>query len=419
MRSRSSAFFAVVALAVGVACCGLMPERYALNAPLGNLIFGWSTSSPPSNVFERRVRVPRGFTVGIFADGIANARMLRFTAGGDLLVSAPRKGNISLVEPDRDGDGRSDGVRTVLDGRNAPHGLDLHDGWLYVAERDGVMRVRFDESAGTTHGAVETIVTGLPSGGNHWMRTLRFGPDEHLYVSVGSSCNACIEKDERRAALLRYQPDGSGGEIWARGLRNAVDFDWQPETGRLYATDNGRDLLGDDFPPCELNLIERGGFYGWPFANGDRVPDPIYGKGRADEVARSIPPVHGFGPHTAPLGITFLRDPRWPAEYRGAAAVALHGSWNRTRKVGYKVVTLHWRDDGSIEERDFLVGLEENEDVIGRPVAVAEGPDGALYISDDYAGVIYRVASEAEPKQAVAMRRNAPATAGRAKPPRM
>lgn len=388
-----------------------MPERYALNAPLGNLIFGWSASPPPSNVFERRVRVPRGFTVGIFADGIANARMLRFTAGGDLLVSVPRKGKISLVEPDRDGDGRSDGVRTVLDGRNAPHGLDLRDGWLYVAEGDGVVRVRFDESTGATRGAVEPIVTGLPSGGNHWTRTLRFGPDGHLYVSIGSSCNACIEKDERRAALLRYRPDGSGGEIWASGLRNAVDFDWRPGTGELYATDNGRDLLGDDFPPCELNLIERSGFYGWPFANGDRVPDPAHGKGHADEVARSIPPVHGFGPHTAPLGITFLRDPRWPAEYRGTAVVALHGSWNRTRKVGYKVVTLHWRDDGRIEERDFLVGLEQNEDVIGRPVAVAEGPDGALYISDDYAGVIYRVASGTEPKRAVAMRRDAPAAA--------
>src|SRR5262249_55157364 len=154
-------------------------------------------------------------------------------------------------------------------------------------------------------------------------------------------------------------------QIFATGLRNSVGFDWQPETGALYATDNGRDLLGDDFPPCELNLIRQGGFYGWPVANGDRVPDPDQGRGQDERVRTSIPPIPSFGAHTAPLGMVFLRSTQLPEEWRGAALVAQHGSWNRTRKSGYKVVSLHWSDDGTIAERDFMIGFEQNEDVIG------------------------------------------------------
>ncbi len=202
----------------------------------------------------------------------------------------------------------------------------------------------------------------------------------------------CEEKDPRRAAILRYRPDGTGEEIYATGLRNAVGFDWRPGSGELYATDNGRDLLGDDFPPCELNRIVKGGFYGWPYANGDRVKDPDYGDGQGDRVRASIPPVHAFRAHNAPLGITFVRGQGVPPAYRHAALVALHGSWNRTRKDGYKVVSLHWREKGGIEERDFAVGFEVDGNVIGRPVDVVEGPDGAFYISDDYASAVYRVA---------------------------
>jgi mono/diheme cytochrome c family protein len=191
--------------------------------------------------------------------------------------------------------------------------------------------------------------------------------------------------------MVRYRPDGSGEEIYATGLRNSVGFDWRPGSGELYATDNGRDLLGDDFPPCELNRIVRGGFYGWPYANGDRVPDPDLGEGHAEEIARSIPPALGFAAHNAPLGMTFARGEQLPPAYRGAALVALHGSWNRTSLDGYEVVSLHWNGD-EIEERPFLGGFLRDGSVRGRPVDVAEGPDGALYVSDDYTGAIYRVA---------------------------
>ena len=378
------------ALAVG-ACRRVLPERFAVNAPVAHLLFGVGVEPVSGGALSERVALPDGFAIGIFADGLPNARFLRFTAAGDLLVSTTRSGRIVLVLRDGDGDGRSDGTRTLLEGLDRPQGMDFLDEWLYVGESGSIGRVRFDPVARAVDGDYAHVVTGIPAGGNHYTRTLRFGPDGWMYVSIGSSCNVCEEEDPRRAAMVRYRPDGSGEEIFATGLRNAVGFDWRPGTGELFATDNGRDLLGDDFPPCELNRVVRGGFYGWPYANGDRVPDPDLGEDRADEIRRSLPPVHGFRAHNAPLGIAFVRGDALPASYRGAALVALHGSWNRTVKDGYRVVSLHWEGD-SVRERDFAVGFERDGDVIGRPVDVAEGPDGAIYVSDDYAGAVYRIA---------------------------
>lgn len=346
----------------------------------------------------QRLRPPRGYSVTRYAAGLENARFLRFSTAGDLLVSQPRLGLVSLLERDADGDGRADARRILLEGLDRPHGLDFHAGWLYVAESGAIGRIRFDPYTRAVSGSFERVVSGLPSGGNHWTRTIRFGPDGWLYVSIGSSCNACVEQDRRRAAIVRYRPDGSGEEIFATGLRNAVGFDFYPQDGTLYATDNGRDLLGDDFPPCEWNRVEKGGFYGWPFVNGDRVADPDLGAGRAAEVARSIPPAHAFRAHNAPLGVTFVRGERAPASLRGSAVVALHGSWNRTRKDGYKVVSLAPAPDGSWVEADFLTGFLRGDDVIGRPVDVAEGPDGAIYVSDDYGGAVFRVGQGPRPE---------------------
>ena len=398
-------------LAIGVAilagavlgASALWPERLALNAPILRPMLGLETDPPPPSELQQRVRVPEGFSIAVYAAGLENARFLRFSAAGDLLVSQPRLGRITLLERDAGGDGLPDGRRVLLEDLNRPHGLDLHDGWLYVAETDAVGRIRFDAASRSVSGGFERVVTGLPGGGTHWTRTLRFGPDGWLYVSVGSSCNACLEDDPRRASLLRFRSDGSGFEIYASGLRNMVGFDWRPGTDELYGTDNGRDFLGNDFPPCELNRIERGAFYGWPYANGNKVPDPDHGAGHAGKIRESLAPAHGFGAHTAPLGMTFLRGPHWPPAYRGAALVALHGSWNRTEKQGYEVVSLHWGGRGTVRERPFATGFELDEDVIGRPVDVAEGPDGAVYISDDYAGSIYRVVyGEASPGAALA-----------------
>ncbi len=386
---NASITLACLALAVAGAC-KLLPERLVVNAPLAQLLWGRQIAPPDESRLGEVLRVPSGFEIGIFATELPNARMLRFTSRGDLIVSLPRDGAVALLEADRDGDGRADGRRILVSGLRRPHGIDVYEGWLYVAETDAVGRVEFDVDTGNVVGEYQRIVDSLPGGGNHWSRTLRFGPDGWMYVSVGSSCNVCEEANPRRAALLRFRPDGSDEEIYATGLRNTVGFDWRPQDGHLYGTDNGRDLLGDDFPPCELNRIESGGFYGWPYANGDRVADPDLGRGRAREIASSAVPVFHFPAHNAPLGISFL-DADAPEPLQGAALVALHGSWNRSRKDGYKVVSLHWNRDGSIESRDFVVGFERNERVVGRPVDAALGPDGAIYISDDYASTIYRV----------------------------
>ncbi len=260
----------------------------------------------------------------------------------------------------------------LLDGLDGPNGLDLWHGYLYVAEQDKVGRVRFDDANGRS-GAVRSRHHGIC----RRRQSLEeddpvLGPDGLLYLTIGSSCNACLEDDERRAAMLRYTPDGKFVDIYATGLRNSAGFDWRGD-GTLYATDNGRDLLGDDFPPCELDQIEQGGFYGWPFANGDRVYRiRTSGRTRSGDRRRRSRRYSRFRAHNAPLGIVFLKSERQRAEFRGAALVALHGSWNRSKKDGYKVVALHWDADGAISSSDFVTGFLVDEGVIGRPAELAE-----------------------------------------------
>jgi glucose/arabinose dehydrogenase len=361
--------------------------RMLLNAAIGK-----SIASPSGQTVAERLSAPPGFSVSLYARDLPMARFMRFTAAGDLLVSRPRAKEIVLLERPALGATQSNGRRVLLSGLNQPHGLDIHDGWLYIAENDAVGRVKFDEASGQLRGEYQRIVTGLSGEGNHWTKTVRIGPDGYMYLAQGSTCNVCEEKDARRATIMRFKLDGSDGKVFASGLRNSVGMDWAPWDNSLYATDNGRDLLGDDFPPCELNRIQADGFYGWPYINGFGVLDPTLGKGHEALLKTAISPAHGFRPHNAPLGITFLRAAKLPADYARSALVALHGSWNRSKADGYKVVALHWRDDGSIDEKDFLTGFERRGDVIGRPVDVVEGTDGAIYVSDDYAGAIYRVA---------------------------
>lgn len=388
-----------IILFAGLAACSvLLPKGMVIRGPILKSLLGRGVDAPEDAVVESRFKVPDGYRVELFAEGIPQARVMRFSPDGSLLVSQPRKGQILHVLADRDGDGRSDGQQVLVSDLDRPHGLDFRDGFLFIGETGAIARVPYTESGLdtlATTGPLERIVTGLPPGQNHWSKTLRFGPDGGLYLHVGSSCNVCEEEDQRRATIMRFEPDGSGEEIYAAGLRNSVGFDWRPGTNELYATDNGRDLLGDDYPPCELNRIERGGFYGWPYANananGDTDLDPDFGEGHESRVADTIAPAHPFRAHNAPLGINFLSHPSAPVSHRGAALVALHGSWNRSKLDGYKVVSLHWDANGKISERDFLTGFELDEDVIGRPADVLEGPDGSIFVSDDYAGVIYRV----------------------------
>ncbi len=392
---RGAAMLAAI-MVIGVATRRYwVPDRFAVNVPIRSLV-GEAPETAADAVVDRLI-LPPGLTLTRFATGLSNARFMRVTDAGDVLVSQPREGKVTLLFADQDQDGVSDGSLTLLTGLDRPHGLALRDGNLYVAEMTAVGRVPFDGQNRKTAGTFERWITGLPSGGNHWTRTIGFGPDGFLYVSVGSSCNVCIEPDARRAAISRYDPSTWRGAVFAGGLRNAVGFAWRTvgegagASHELIATDNGRDLLGNDLPPCELNRVVEGGFYGWPFAYGDGVKDPDFGAGHDREIASSLPPIHEFAAHNAPLGIAFLEAEATPPGYRGAALVALHGSWNRTAKDGYKVVSLHWGESGQITQRDFLTGFLKDENVIGRPVDIAQGGDGAIYISDDYGGSVFRV----------------------------
>jgi glucose/arabinose dehydrogenase len=381
---------------LGVLLAGLAwyaSTRITIRGPALHAIAGVGGTQPDAQRLAG-VRVPPGFTLGVYAQGLGRVRVLRFTPAGDLLVSATREGKVLLLERDADGDGRADGVRTLLEGLDRPHGLDLAGGWLYVAETGAVRRVRFDAGARALRGELETVAT-IPGGGMHFTRTLRVGPDGALYVTAGSSCNVCIEKDPR-ATMLRIEPERGMTEIYADGLRNTVGFDWQPGTGALYGVDNGRDLLGDDFPPDELNRIERGGFYGWPFWHGDNVPDPQWGDDAAAVGRKPIPPAYGFGAHVAALSVNFFDPDRAPPGFENAALVGQHGSWNRSVLSGYRVSSLHWEADGRIVERDFAVGFVQDGKVSGRPVDALPGPDGAAYVSDDYAGAVYRIAWDPE-----------------------
>jgi len=385
--AAASALLLVVALAAFV-WWGPIPvsdKRVMLDFMLGRGI-----EAPSEATVAERLRAPTGMQVQVYSSDVPLARVMLFTPDGDLIVSRTRAGVVSLLERDRNADGIADGHRVLFENLDGPHGLALHDGWLYVAERTSISRVRFDSATGTPTGAFERILTGLTTDGFHQSKTIGIGPDGWLYLAHGSSCNACVEQDPRRATVMRLRPDGSGADIYATGLRNSVGFDWAPWDGALYATDNGRALLGDDFPPDELNRIEQGRFYGWPYVNGFGAADPDLGGEYAGDPVPTHP-VHGFRPHNAPLGIHFVRAAELPAGYERTALVALHGSWNRSTPDGYKVVALRWRDDGTIDESDFLTGFLNEGGIIGRPAFVTEGPDGAIYVSDDYAGVVYRV----------------------------
>ncbi len=378
----------LAALSILILPLAACPDGFAVNIPMGGILS--EVAPPDAATLATTIRVPDGFEIALYAT-VPKAREVLPTSTGDLLISVPNEGTVVRLERDANGDGQPDSASVLLAGLAAPNGIDLHDGWLYVAEQSAISRIRYDLERGATSGALETILPGLPEGGNHSRRTVRFGPDGFLYATIGSSCNVCEEKEAWRAKMLRARADGSNVEIFARGLRNAADFDWHPETAELYATDNGRDLLGDDFPPCELNHVIEGGDYGWPVANGDRIPDPDYGEGQEARIRASLPPTFEFPAHNAPLGIDFLEFEGQPAGYRNAAIVALHGSWNRSLKDGYKVVSLHFAADGSVTSRDFVWGFLEDDAVSGRPVDVREGHDGSIYVTDDFTGAIYRV----------------------------
>ena len=329
-----------------------------------------------------------GYKVGVFYDKIANARVMALTSRGDVLVSQPGYGQIQLIGVSKNTPSSSLSARVLVKGLDRPFGLVIDGNWLYIAEQRQVVRYPFDADLRKITGPVEVLFKGMPAGG-HSTRTIAKGPDGWFYVSVGSSCNVCIERHKWRAAMLRFKP-GQPVEIYATGLRNTVGYDWHPKTQELFGSDHGRDWLGDDLPPGEINQIVQGGFYGWPYFYGANVRDTKFG-GNYDEKkhGKAIGTAHDMQAHVAPLSLRFLKQHKDSAN--GLALVTQHGSWNHSGKVGYKVIQLAWDDQGKITQSDFLTGFLKNGRTKGRPVDTLELPDGTVLVSDDHRGVIWKM----------------------------
>jgi glucose/arabinose dehydrogenase len=367
------------------------------------------------------VQLPPGFRVSLFAEGLGYARFMAFSPHGDLMVTSSSRlqagqgcGGGSCADhdgrvfalPDRDGNGVADRVVVYADGLNRPSGIAYTDGVLHVGAYGEVLRLP-DRDGDLQADAVEVVVPDLPTGPSHWSRTVAFGPDGKMHVHAGSSCNVCEEENERRAAITQFEADGSGGRIFARGLRNAVGLAFHPTTGELWATNNSRDLLGDDFPPDYVSVVRDGDHFGWPFCNLG-TPDPDFG--HLGNCAETQLPTVPLPSHSAALGLTFYTGTQFPAGYHGDLFVALHGSWNRSEPVGYKVVRIPMAGGTVGQVEDFATGFLPDQwncgnspadlqrgvpicraDAWGRPVDLVVGPDGAMYLSDDLAGAIYRI----------------------------
>lgn len=408
------AYFLIGAFAIAAIGGGMLAARKylpAIRAPFfpppeditalipGNGESGAGGTPPPSvNETGMPLKLPPGFSISIFAKDLPGARVMRFDSSGNLWVSRTSQGAVTRLEIR---DGRVTRQTDVLTGLRKPHGLafDHSDPTaLYLAEEHRLRRFRLSPAGAPDQG--EELLD-LPAGDGHFTRTIAFGPDDQLYVSVGSSCNVCIEQDERRAAILRYDPKTGQSEIFARGLRNAVFFTWDYVRGQMWATEMGRDWLGDNLPPDEITIVEQDKDYGWPLCYGKNVPDP-FGSERVPDPCRGKTPSFADLPaHSAPLGLAFIPEEGWPEDYWYDLLVAYHGSWNRSQPTGYKVVRHKFDADGNYEgAEDFITGWLVQErpgefaatGALGRPVDIIVEPGGVMYLSDDKAGVIYRIA---------------------------
>jgi glucose/arabinose dehydrogenase len=293
---------------------------------------------------------------------------------------------------DKDNDGQSDEKYTLLTGRKMPNGVAFHNGALYVAEVDKIWRLDNIESNLAAPPAPVLVYDSLPHDTHHGWKYIAFGPDGKLYIPIGAPCNICnnSERDPRYASISRINPDGTGFEVFASGVRNTVGFDWHPVTHQLWFTDNGRDQMGDDIPPDELNTAPKAGMhFGYPYCHAGTIADPEYGKKRScDEFT---PPAANLSPHTAALGMKFYTGKMFPSTYKNIIFIAEHGSWNRSKPIGYRIMTLRMGIRGEFKYLPFAEGWLRSGKSWGRPVDVLQQPDGSLLVSDDFANVIYRI----------------------------
>jgi glucose/arabinose dehydrogenase len=346
----------------------------------------------PDSLPLDRIKLPAGFAIGIFSDQVPGARSMTLSSKGILYVGTRGEGKVYALV-DRNKDGRADEVRTIASGLNSPNGVAWKDGALYVAEISRILRFDGIDDHLAAPPKPVVVTDAYPHDGHHGWKFIRFGPDGNLYVPVGAPCNICDPDNPIYAAITRISPRGPRDgkpEIFARGIRNTVGFDWHPKTGELWFTENGRDWLGDDLPPDELNRAPRPGLhFGYPYCHGGGIADPQFGKRHA--CSEFVPPAIDLGPHVAALGMRFYTGTMFPEPYRGQIFLAEHGSWNRAQPIGYRVTLVRLQGDRAVSAQPFAEGWLRNGDTWGRPVDVEVLPDGSLLVSDDGAGAIYRI----------------------------
>ncbi|MFQ5989440.1 MAG: PQQ-dependent sugar dehydrogenase [Candidatus Methylomirabilales bacterium] len=335
-----------------------------------------------------KIHLPDGFEISIYASDVPGARSMALSPNGTLFVGT-RVGRVYAIF-DRNRDNKADEVITIARGLRMPNGVAFRGGALYVAEVSRVLRYDDIETHLTNPPPPIVVNDTFPSDRHHGWKFIRFGPDGWLYVPVGAPCNVCERGDKRYAAIMRMNPDGAGLEVFASGVRNTVGFDWHPETKTLWFTDNGRDWLGDDVPPDEVNHAPRKGLhFGFPYCHAGDISDPEYGKKRAcDEF---VSPAMKLGPHVAAIGMRFYTGTMFPDRYRNQIFIAEHGSWNRSTPIGYRVTLVRLEGSRAVGYEVFAEGWLQGTTAWGRPADVLVMPDGALLVSDDLGQVIYRI----------------------------
>ncbi|MEQ6121034.1 sorbosone dehydrogenase family protein [Reichenbachiella sp. MALMAid0571] len=339
-----------------------------------------------------KIKLPEGFKISIYAENVDNARSMALGANGTVFVGTRNAKKVYALV-DADGDNNAEEVLTIGSDLKTPNGVAFWNGSLYVAEIDKLWRYDNIESNLKNVPKPKLIYDDYPSDNHHGWKYIAFGPDGKLYIPVGAPCNICESKNEIYATITRMNPDGTGREIYARGVRNSVGLAWHPTTKQLWFTDNGRDQLGDNVPPCELNKVTKAGqHFGYPYCHGGDIGDPEFGhKFSCDEFE---PPARKLDAHVAPLGLKFYTGDMFPEKYKNQVFIPEHGSWNRSKKIGYRISLVKVENNRAVSYETFAEGWldEKEQEAWGRPVDLLVMPDGAMLVSDDKKGVIYRIA---------------------------
>jgi glucose/arabinose dehydrogenase len=371
----------------------MRPRFFMLPLVLSPLVLAFTSTERPTSAPAAelsQIKLPPGFTISYFAQNVGSARELALGPDGTVYVGT--RGDKVYALPDRNKDGKADEVITIASGLNAPNGVAMRNGALYVAEINRI--TRYDNIAQKLKQKPKAAVVydQLPDRDHHGYRYIAFGPDGKLYVPVGAPCNVCEPEEQIFGTINRMNADGTGLEIFAKGVRNTVGFDWSPVTKEMWFTDNGRDMLGDNTPPCELNRAPQAGLhFGFPYVHAGDIMDPQFGAGK--QASTYTAPAQKLGPHVAPLGMTFYTGKKFPAQYRNQILIPEHGSWNRSNKIGYRITLVRLDATGkkATGYDTFAEGWLQNGKSWGRPVALLEMPDGSLLVSDDQNDAVYRI----------------------------